>query len=310
VNFFKSPYFVMFVGIFTVSTGAIFTRLAQEEDIGSLTISAGRVLVATIVLTPIVFNQYRHEIAKLTQQDIGLALLSGVVLGAHFATWVSSLEYTSVIASVVLVTTNPLFVAVLSYPILGERVSKFVLAGIFVSFIGGIIVAASGDAGEPPTRPDPLLGNGLAILGAIGAALYFLLGRRLRAKLSVIPYIWLVYGTAAIVLSGVVILSNEQITGHSSMGYIWIIALGLIPQLLGHSSFNYALGYLPAAYVSLVILGEPVGSTILAILFLGEYPSIIAILGALIIMAGIGIASRKPRRTTQVKYVPQEIETH
>src|SRR5688572_22276355 len=290
------PLVVLAFGLLAVSTAAIFIRLAQEENVPSLVIAAGRMLTASVVLTPIVLRRYWAEVRGLQTREIQLGLISGVFLAIHFATWITSLEYTSVTASVVLVTTNPLFVALLSLPMLGEKVSRKILMGIGLAFLGGLLVAFSGDAGDPPTRAEPLLGNGLAVLGSVTVALYFLIGRRLRARLSLVTYIWMVYSTAAIVLCFVVLIQGQRVTGYPAIAYLWIIAMGLLAQVIGHSSFNYALGHLPAAYVSLVVLGEPIGSTILAMIFLNEFPAELAVLGSAIILTGIGLASRPARQ--------------
>lgn len=287
------PYLALFLGLFAMATAAIFIRLAQGEGIPSLAIAAGRMLVALTVLTPVALGRYAHELRRLSGLDYLLCAVGGVFLALHFAAWISSLEYTSVVASAVLVTTNPLFVILLSFPLLGERVNRTVVYGILLAFVGGVIVALSGDAGDPPTRAAPLLGNGLAVIGAICAAVYFIVGRRVRPKLSIIPYIWLVYGIAAICLTVAMTIQGQSLFGWSAMGYVWLVAMGLIPQLLGHSSFNYALGYLPAAFVSLVVLGEPIGSTLLAMAFLGEIPAFLSLVGSVIILLGIAVASRQ-----------------
>ena len=145
----------------------------------------------------------------------------------------------------------------------------------------------SGDAGAPPTRHDPLLGNGLALVGAWAAAIYFMLGRRLRARLHVMVYIWLVYSTAAIVLVIAVIVAGLPVGGFPADTYLWMALLGLVPQLVGHSALNFALGYFPAAYVSLVVLGEPIGSGLLAIVFLREWPVGVQLMGAVLVLAGV-----------------------
>jgi drug/metabolite transporter (DMT)-like permease len=281
----------MIVGLFAVSSAAIIIRLAQEGGVPSLTIAGGRLVVATIVLTPLTLRNHREDLRKLGRKELGLCLLAGVILAGHFAAWVSSLGYTSVAASVVLVSTYPVMIAVLSYPLLGERVSLFVGFGTLLAFIGGIIVALSGDAGEPPGRADALLGNGLAFVGAVAVAIYFIIGRRVRARLPVIPYIWLVYGSAALTMIFVVGITGQQVGGFSWDAYLWVVMLGLVPQLIGHSAFNYALGYLPAAFVTLVILAEPVVSTTLAALLLEEFPAVWAVIGGAIILSGIGVAS-------------------
>ncbi|NDJ87278.1 MAG: DMT family transporter [Chloroflexi bacterium] len=288
------PFLALFFGLMAVSTAAIFIRLAQAADTPSLVVATGRLVVACVILTPLAVRNYLPELRRLRPIDLGLALLSGGVLGMHFASWISSLEYTSVVNSVVLVTTNPLWVALLAPLFLSEKISQWTLIGLALAFAGGVLVAISGETGSPPTRADPALGNGLALFGALMAALYFIVGRQLRGHLSVIPYIWLVYTTAALLLFTVSLVSGElQHVPHlPAEAFWWILLLGLVPQLVGHSAFNYALGFLPAAYVSLVVLGEPVGSGLLAALFLDEWPGVLQLLGALLILCGIGLSTR------------------
>ncbi|RPJ03092.1 MAG: DMT family transporter [Chloroflexi bacterium] len=289
------PYIVMGIGVLAVSTGAIFIRLAQEESAPSLVIAAARLWVAALVLTPLVLRRYWHEVRAVSLTDLKWALAAGAFLGLHFATWVTSLEYTAVVNSVTLVSTNPLWVAVLAPILLGEKLSRWTMLGLALALVGGVLVGLSPSNEKPPTRSDPLLGNGLALVGALTVALYFIIGRRLRARLSVVVYIWLVYGAAAIILAGAVLIFGEQVTGLSTEAYLWMILIGLVPQLIGHSSFNYALGFLPAAYVSLVVLGEPIGSGLLAMIFLDEWPVLIQLVGATLILVGIGVASKEDR---------------
>jgi drug/metabolite transporter (DMT)-like permease len=197
-----------------------------------------------------------------------------------------------VVNSVTIVTSNPLWVALLAPIFLGERLSRTAIIGLIIALAGGILISLSGEAGEPSTRHAPLVGNGLALIGAIMAAFYFIIGRHLRARLNVIVYIWLVYSAAALITVVVVAVSGQQVTGLSREAYLWIVLLGLLPQLIGHSSYNYALGFLPAAYVSLVALVEPIGSGLLAILFLNEWPVALQLLGAILILLGICAASQ------------------
>jgi drug/metabolite transporter (DMT)-like permease len=283
------------VGLLATSFAAIFIRLAQEDSAPSLVLAAARLCVASVVLTPLVVRQHRHELQALTMSDLKWALASGVVLGLHFATWISSLEYTAVVNSVTLVDTSPLWVALLAPVFLSEKPGRWAIIGLFLALGGGVLVALSGGTGNPPSRHAPLLGDSLALIGGIMAGMYFLIGRRLRARLGVIVYIWLVYSAAAIILMLVVAISGQQVAGLPGQAYLWMLLLGLVPQLIGHSSFNYALGYLPAAYVSLITLGEPVVSGVLAIMFLREWPVALQLLGSALILVGIGAASREER---------------
>ncbi|MBI5961066.1 MAG: DMT family transporter [Chloroflexi bacterium] len=285
------PYVMLVIGIIAVSFASIFIRWGQEESVSSLVLAGARLTVASAVLTPLVWARYRAQLRALRPDDLKWALVSGLVLGLHFATWISSLEYTAVVNSVTLVTTNPLWVALLAPFVLGEKLNRWALVGLALALGGGILVSVNGAAGDPPTRSDPLLGNSLALIGAVMAAIYFIIGRRLRARLSVIVYIWLVYSAAALILIGVVIVTGQKVGGLSSEAYLWMLLMGLIPQLIGHSAFNYALGFLPAAFVSLAVLGEPLGSGVLAIVLLKEWPTWLQLVGAVLILSGIALAS-------------------
>ncbi len=285
------PYAALVLGVFAVSTAAIFIRLAQSNEAPSLVLAAARMSVAALALTPVVLLRHRAELRRIAFDDLKWALVAGGALGVHFATWISSLEYTAVVNSVTIVTTAPLWVALASPLVLREAISRRTAVGITVALGGGLIVGLSGAAGAPPTRHDPQLGNGLALVGAWAAAVYFLLGRRLRARLSVTLYIWLVYSTAAILLVGVVAAAGQPVAGFGADTYLWMALLGLVPQLIGHSALNFALGYFPAAYVSLVVLGEPIGSGLLAILFLDEWPVPLQLGGTALVLIGIALAT-------------------
>jgi drug/metabolite transporter (DMT)-like permease len=296
------PILALVIGLLSVATAAIFIRLAQGEQIPSLSVAAGRLVIASLLLTAPALSQHRPQLKSLTTNELRLIVLSGVFLAIHFASWISSLEYTSVTNSVVLVTTSPLWVALLSPMVLNERLSKWVIAGLLLALLGGTVVALGGDAGEAPTRPEPLLGNGLAIIGAMAAAGYLMIGRQLRQRLHVITYIWTVYSVTAIFLVLALLITGGTLFGFSASGYLWIAMLGIVPQLMGHSSFNYALAFFPAVYVSIVTLAEPIGSSVLAMIFLNEYPGVLSIVGSGLILGGIAVASKeqldKARRRT------------
>jgi|GEM_PF-8161 len=289
-------------GVLAVSTSSIFIRYAQTEA-PSIVIAAGRLTLATILLAGIALMRHRSELRALTRRELGLALLSGFFLSIHFATWISSLEYTTVASSVVLVSTSPLWVALLAPLTIREPVARPVFLGMGLALIGGTIVGLSdscvwADSGMscPPfsefVAGEAFLGDILALAGAWTGAGYLLIGRRLREKISLIPYIFVVYGMAAVMLNGLMFSVGESLTGHPAMVYVWVLLLALAPQLLGHSTFNWALRYLSAAYVSITFLGEPIGSAILAYLFFQEQPSALMAFGAILILVGIYVASR------------------
>jgi len=297
------PYAALVVGLFATSLSSIFIRLAQQQGAGSLVISMWRCGLAALVLTPFVLSRYRKELAKLEWREILLAVMSGVMLAAHFASWITSLEYTSILTSTTLVNTNPLMVAFLSPFLLRERLSRTTFLAILGAVEGGILISASGGTGAAAKQNAPLLGAGLALIGAAAVAGYFMIGRKLRASIPVMLYIWLTYGVAALTLLVVVLFSGQRITGLTDQAYFWMSLTGLVPQLIGHSLFNYALGFLSAALVSTTVLGEPIFSTILAILFISgtETPSAWQAFGSLMILTALFFASREEARAHRIR---------
>lgn len=295
----NQPVIATLAGILFVSTASVFIRFAQAEA-SSIAIAAARLLIASVVLVPIALIRYRHEWMMLNRKDWFKGFLSGLFLALHFATWITSLQLTSVASSVVLVTTTPLWVAILSPLVLREPIRRSVLIGLLVSVSGGVIVGM-GDACEFSQgtlncqaqifNGDTMLGNFLALFGAWMAAGYMIMGRQLRKKMNTIPYTAFVYGVAALILLVVVLIRTEPVLGYSGETYLWLLAIGIFPQLLGHSLFNWALKYLSAAYVSLTLLGEPIGTIILAMIILRESPTPIEGVGAVVIMVGIVIGT-------------------
>jgi len=296
------PALVLLFGILTISTGSVLVRYAQAYA-PSLVIAAIRMILATIVLGPVALTRRRGEIARLSRGELGLLALSGFFLALHFALWITSLEYTSVASSIVFVASTPLWVALLSPFILREPISRRVLAGMALALTGGVIIGLS-DActldGWSLTCPGlgdfflgrAILGDLLALGGAIAVAIYVLIGRQLRAKYSLVTYIALVYGGAAVVLVVAMFASGGSPLGYPPVAYLWFGLIALFPQLLGHTSFNWALGYVPAALVSVALLCEPIGTILLAYIFLGEAPSPLKLFGAILILIGIFITSR------------------
>ncbi len=305
-----SPAAAIPFGILAVSTASIFIRYAQTDGAPSLVIAAIRLSLATLVLSPLALFRHRHELRALQRRELGLALLSGLLLAIHFATWITSLEYTSVASSVVLVSTTPLWVALLSPLTLKESIARPVMYGMGLALMGGAVVGLSDSctlAGFSVSCPpfsefvagEAFLGDLLALAGAFAAAGYMLAGRRLRDKMSLIPYIFVVYGMAALLLVILMFSAGKSPLGYTPETYLWLLLLALVPQLLGHSTFNWALRYLSAAYVSVTLLGEPIGSALLAYFLLDEAPSALMIFGAILILAGIYVASLRERKRTK-----------
>jgi drug/metabolite transporter (DMT)-like permease len=290
-----SPFLVLGLGVIAVSTASIFIRLAQQAGANSLVIAALRLTLASLILLPFALTRCRQEYRALSARDLAIAAVSGVFLGAHFATWILSFEFTSVTSSVVLVSLSPLFVALGSAIVLKERPSRWVVSGMIVAIVGGVLISLGdvmlGRTSAGAAGPNPLLGNALALAGAMCVAPYFLIGRALRDKLSLLGYVSLVYGLAAVVLIASVIVTRTPVAVDDPIAYVWILLLALVPQLVGHTSFNWALRRLPASYATIPALGEPIGSTILAILLLGEVVTPVILFGGALSLLGIAMMS-------------------
>lgn len=292
----------MLAGIAAVSTASIFIEFAQNAGAASIVIAAFRLTLATLALAPLALTRYRAQLRQLTRREWLLALLSGVFLALHFSVWVTSLQYTSVASSVVLVTTTPLWVALFSPLVLHERVGRATYIGLVLALLGGSVVglsdACAWRAGAIVCSSvggilggSAFLGDFLALAGAWMAAGYLLVGRSLRARMDLVPYIFVVYGMSAILLIAFMFGLRESPLGLPPITYLWLILLALVPQLLGHSIFNWSLKYLPVSLVSVSLLGEPVGSTILAYFLLQQQPGLVKIGGAILILLGIWLAA-------------------
>ncbi len=303
------PIVLIPVGIAAVSMSSILIRFAQGY-ISSLSIAAFRLLIAVVLILPFVVLRHHLELRSFSKPDLVYTLMSGLLLAVHFASWITSLEYTSVASSVVLVSTTPLWVAAASPLLLNERVERRVWLGLVITLMGGLVIAFSDSCARTGWNwtcislqnlrdGNTLRGDLLAVLGAVSGAGYLIIGRRLRKKYSLLPYILLVYGAAAVLLALSVLLIEGIPPVFPPKVYFWLILLAIFPQLIGHSIFNWALRYLPVGYVSVTLLGEPLGSTILAYIILREIPNQLKIFGAILILSGIVIASLSQQSSNQ-----------
>jgi drug/metabolite transporter (DMT)-like permease len=293
--------------ILAVSTAAILIRLAQSIAT-SLSIAALRLTFASLILAPFALTRRRQQLRAIPRGDFLLASLAGLFLAVHFGTWITSLEYTTVASSVVLVSTGPLWVALLSPLFLGERISRAAFFGLLLALLGGLVIGAAGactwDNGvscrplSDILRGRALWGNFLALVGALALSGYLIIGRRLRQTIDLVPYVFLVYSCAAVCLLIALFASGGTPFGLPTMAYVWVLLLALVPQLIGHSTYNWALGFLPAALVAVATLGEPIGSAIIAYFILKETPGSQVLLGGALVLSGIYIVSRAANKTT------------
>ena len=282
-----APRLALFIGIIAVSAGSIFARMAQS-DAPSLTVAAFRLSLAALLLFPAAWLRHRRQLLELNARDWFWLLGAGLFLAVHFATWITSLEYTSVASSVALVSTSPLWVALFSWIVLHEPLKPSLVLGLALALCGSVFISFA--EAQAAISASPFLGNALALAGALAVSGYWLIGRRMRRGLALVPYVTVVYGSAALLLLAATFFFGQPLSGFKPSTYGWFLLLALLPQLLGHSSFNWALGHLPAAYVAVATLGEPIGAAILAFFFLGEAPTILKALAAFLILSGIFLA--------------------
>ena len=277
-------YLLLPIGIIAISTASIFIKLC---DAPALVIAAYRLTLASLLLLP--FAGYKKIWQSWTGSELRWLILSGIFLALHFAFWIASLKFTSVASSVVLVSTNPLFVGLGAWLFFKEPLGWNLIWGITLSFLGSGLISF----GDVALSKEALMGDGLALLGAITASGYLLVGRKMRKGQDLLSYIFPVYSAGAIVLIAISLAFQKPFFGYPSSTYLYLFLLALVPQLIGHTTLNWALKYLPASMVAIAILGEPVGSTILAFFVLGEGLTSLKIIGGILIFAGILIALKK-----------------
>ena len=279
-------YLGLLLGVLAVSFAAILIRKA---DAPAIVIAAYRMGIAALVIAPttVAFTRRRP---KLRLQDVLLSLVAAAFLALHFGAWIASLEHTSVASSVVLVTASPLMVAIASRVLLKERLERRVLAGIALGLAGSLVIAV-GDLACG--GGDDLLGDGLALLGAVAVTGYLLIGRKVRPRMPLMPYISVVYAGSAILLLAATGVGGLSLTGYSGETYLFLVLVALVPQVVGHSLLNWTLARVSATLVSVAVMAEPVVSTVLALLLLKEVPPVTSFVGGAVILTGIYLALRR-----------------
>lgn len=286
---------MLLLAVSATSVSALLVKLAARESPGVVTAMWRNVFAAAVVL-PFALARGTGEIRALTRRQRLLLGVSGVALGLHFATWMASLDYTSVASSVFFVTITPIFVSLGSQFILREPVPWPVWIAVLITVCGGAIIMGVDLGG--PAGLEELFGDALALLGALFVTAYLLVGRSLRPKLHLVPYVGAVYTIAAITIVIAALSMGYDLVGYAPSTWLMFALLALIPSLIGHSSYNWALRHFPSFIISVVNLGEPVIAIVLAYLFLkGETPSATKLLGGAFLLIGIFLAIYFTRRS-------------
>lgn len=289
---YKSARILVFVGVAFASLSAILIRIS---DAPPLVIAFYRMLFTSVMLAPVLMRRERTQ--RNTQRStrslpamrtLGLLAGSGAFLALHFATWNASLSYTTVASSVVLVTLHPIFVAVGSVIFLREHVPPAAFVFIVLAIVGSAILSY----GDLALGPEAMLGNALAVAGAISVAGYMLLGRFLRRHVTALSYNWSVYTVAAAILLPASLLAGNPLNGYPPVEFAIFAALAFFCTVLGHSIFNWALKYVSASSVSTSILLEPIFATLMALVIFEEVPGPAALVGGIIVVASLYMVIR------------------
>jgi drug/metabolite transporter (DMT)-like permease len=274
---------VLLAGVIAISFAAILIRWCEAPP---LVIAFHRLFFASLFFWMTSDKSARTALRQLPLASLRWAALAGIALALHFATWITSLDHTSVTNSVVLVAASPIFVALGARFILREKARAALYWGLLLAFAGAIIITLQDEGGGQSA----LFGNLLALAGALFAGIYFLIGRKLRRHMDTAPYVMLCYSSAAVFLFAAALPAQEPLLGYSWQTYATFLGIALIPQVIGHTSFNWALKHLSAPTVSLAMLGEPIGASLLAVLFLNEQIGVLTLLGGSLTLLGVGMA--------------------
>ena len=277
---------VVALGVLALTWAAILVRWA---DAPAVSIAFWRMALATAALVAFCGAARIRFWRAWRGVDWWTGAAAALLLALHFACWISALEYTSVAASGVLVSMQPVFVAVLGRAFLRERPSGFAWAGIALAVAGTGVIAGADFALDRRA----LFGDLLALLGAFWISGYYVLARFLRATKDLVPYVTVIYGATAGWLLVGALASGSALSGWSGGTWAALAGLAIGPTILGHSAMNYALRYMPAFQVNVAVLGEPIGAALWAALLLAERPPAATGIGGALILAGIFLTIRR-----------------
>ena len=275
-----NPYIPIIIGVISISLSAIFVKLAEAE---SGVIAFYRMLFSVLIMSPLFFLKYKHELKSLNKKDWLFTSVAGVFLAFHFILWFESLNYTSVASSTVLVTLQPIFALAGTYLFFKEKISVKAIVATVVAISGSVLIAW----GDFRVSGDAFYGDVLALIACALITGYFLFGQEVRKRLSLITYTMVVYSVSTIVLFLYVLIMDQSFGPYDSNEWLLFLLLAIVPNLLGHNLFNWAIKYVSTNIISISILFEPIGATLLAFIIFGEYLTYTQVLGGVIVIVGI-----------------------
>ncbi|VDG98792.1 Predicted permease, DMT superfamily [Lysinibacillus sphaericus] len=287
------PAIPIIIGVISVALSAIFVKLVSAE--AGVT-AFYRMFFSVLLMLPIFLLKYRKEIRLLKKRDWIFSTFAGVFLAFHFIFWFESLNYTSVASSTVLVTLQPIFAFAGTYFFFKERLSVKTILSAVIAISGSVIISF----GDFQLGGTAFYGDILALIGCALITAYLLFGQDVRQRLSLITYTFVVYSISSITLFFYVLIKGESFGPHSQSDWMWFVLLALIPNLLGHTLFNWAIRWVSTNAISIAILFEPVGASILAYYIFNESLSTAQIIGGIVVLLGILLFVVDGRKKTSV----------
>lgn len=279
----------MALAVLGLSFASIFITELERAEVPPLVIAFYRMAIATGLLLPPALAFRRKEIVSLARGDFGLLMLGGLCLAIHFGAWITSLKYIPIATSVVLVNSHPLFVVIASYFFLGERPTSRSLVGTATGLAGMVVIShdALGDLHLA------MKGDGLALLGALAVVGYFIVGRKARARVSLLGYVMPLYAACSLFLLICVLIADNSLGPYRASTWGYLIALAVVPTIIGHTVFNWAIKHVRPTAISVAFLGEPVVASVLALIFFGERPPLATFIGGAFVLAGVYLTTSK-----------------
>ncbi|UOQ84271.1 DMT family transporter [Gracilibacillus salinarum] len=289
------PFIAIFLGVISVSTAAVFVKLASDAP--AAVTANYRLLLASLLLLPYILLKKRDELRKLARKEWIFTILAGISLAIHFIVWFESFSYTSVASSTVIVTLQPIFAFIGTYFFFHERFSAGTVISMIIAIFGSFIIAW----GDFQINDEALYGDFLALLGAIFITIYFLFGQGIRTKVSVMSYTFIAYTIGAITILLYNMVVGNAMTGYDSDHWLIFVALAVIPTILGLNLLNWALKWVSASVISMGILFEPIGASLLAYILLGEKITWTQWMGGTIVIFGLLLFIASTRRKRKMK---------
>jgi drug/metabolite transporter (DMT)-like permease len=280
-----NPHLAILAGVLAVSFSSLFVRLSTAPP---LITASYRLLLTFLMVAPYTLVKHRRELFAVKPGELLLAALSGFFLALHFATWFTSLQYTSIASSVVIVTLQPVFVVIGSWIFFRERISRLAAIGGLLALSGSFIIGA----GDFKVGMDAFYGDLLALLAAVFVSGYMIVGRKMRANVPLSAYTFIVYGSSAAVLVLISLCSSKSFAPYPATDWLLFFALAFVCTIGGHTIFNWVIRYVSASTVAVCILGESLGAILWGAVFLREYPGWRQIIGGSVIFAGLYLFTR------------------